>query len=336
MAQQQIQQLDWVQARATLEKLVALEPDDAQALYWLGLLLAPQDHILAGEYLSRAALDATWAARADVVRNALQAYEDRSLADAHTVLGVALIGLEEWPFAEQAFQLALAVNAVNPTALAYLGFAKDQQGRDGLPDIQAALAMAPNDPTVYYLLGQHWRLAQDNQAAYDAFSQAYWLDPANPALAAEVGASLQFLGDLSGAEEWFRLAVALAPDDTRWSGLLAAYYADAEGQLDDQKIEFVRQASQAAPDDPDLHASLGWVYYQTGDYQKAYEELNRAVGFDPTRPRSRYYFAAVLEIMGDTQGAVESYRFVVGALGSDAGFGLLAARALERLGYSPG
>ena len=52
-------------------------------------------------------------------------------------------------------------------------------------------------------------------------------------------------------------------------------------------------------------------------------------------PRSRYYFAVVLERQGDKDGAADSYWFVVQQLGPDAGFGILAARALQQLGYVP-
>ena len=53
---------------------------------------------------------------------------------------------------------------------------------------------------------------------------------------------------------------------------------------------------------------------------------------DPNRPRSRYYFAVMLERLGDRQGAADSYRFVVEQVGTEGGYGLLASRALARLG----
>jgi cytochrome c-type biogenesis protein CcmH/NrfG len=227
---------------------------------------------------------------------------------------------------------ALTLNEVNPTALAYLGFVRDQQGRDGLPDLETALAMAPGDPTVYFLLGQHWRKVEDHEAAYNAFVEAYRITPDNPALAAEVGTSLQLMGELSEAEGWLRTAIELAPVDPRWYGLLAAFYADTGYELETTGLAFVEEAAQLVPQDSDIHASLGWVYYQLGDFAKAYEQLNIAVTLDPQHPRSRYYFGIVLEYVGDRAGAAESYRFVVQEVGSETGFGLLASRALERLG----
>jgi tetratricopeptide (TPR) repeat protein len=333
LAQQQIAQQEWDQAKATLGRLIALTPDDAEALYEMGVLVAPENRANAADYLARAALDPDWAARANTILSVLSAYDAYSLTDAHTHLGVALVELGEWPLAEGVLQMALDVNAVNPTARAYLGFVRDQQGRDGLPDIQSALAMSPNDPVIYYLLGVHWRRLSKHEEALADFRQAYWLDPDNPALAAEIGTSLQNLGNLAEAETWFQKAVDLAPSDIRWRKVMAAFYADTGFQLQERGLAYIEQIGQLDLSDPGVRASLGWAYFQTDDTQRAYEELSAAVGMDPSDVRSRYYFGVVLERRGDSQGAADSYQFVVQKAGPDGGFGLLAARALRRLGY---
>jgi predicted Zn-dependent protease len=335
LAQQQINALEWPQAEAVLGQLLALEPGDSQSLYQLALLLAPVDQVYARDYLLRLEYDPTWAARAGTVLTALDVYDTGTLTYADTYLGMTLAGLGEWPFAERALQLALDANAVNPTALAYRGFVRDQRGQDGLPDLQAAQAMAPNDPLVYYLLGQHWRLVGNQEQEVETLRRAYFLSPDNPALAVEVGVALQNQSDLAGAEEWFRQAVDLDPENMRWQRVLAEFYADTGFQLESTGLAFIQQAADRAPNDPDLRASLGWAYYQTNDAQRAYEELSQSISIAPDNPRSRYYFGVVLERRGDAQGAADSYWFVVQTVGPDTGFGLLAARALQRLGYAP-
>ena len=204
LAAEQIARLDWSQAAIILEHWLALEPNNAEPAYLLGMLLAPERHTVATYYLAEAAHDPVWAQRAEPIRSALAAYDTVALTDAHTRLGITLVGLGEWSFAERALKLALEVNAVNPTAQAYRGYVRDQQGRDGLPDIEVARAMSPNDPVIYFLLGLHWRGLQAHEQAYEAFNHAYWLDAANPALAAEVAVSLQNLSNLAGAERGSR------------------------------------------------------------------------------------------------------------------------------------
>ena len=332
LAQEQIARHEWAALETTLLRLTAQAPDDAQAFYWLGLLLAPSDPARAAGYLAQAARDPLWTATAERVRQALSIYATAPPTDAHTYLGTVLVGLDEWAFAERAFSLALQANAVNPHALAYRGYVRDRQGVDGLDDLQAARAMQPNDPLIMYLLGQHWRLAGDEEAARDAFAQAFTLDPTNPALAVEVATSFWGLGELGEAESWFLRALEIAPDDPRWQAALAAFYADTGFHLDAGGRDFVEQVAARFPDDADVQASLGAVYLQTGEIARAYEALNRAMALDGSRPRVRYYFGAVLERHGDAEGAVSAYRYVVEQLGAERGFGLLAARALQRLG----
>lgn len=335
LARHQIERLEWAQAEETITHLLQLVPDDAGALYWRGILLAPDDQEQAEDCLVRAAADPDWAAQANAVREVLPAYGTHSATDAHTRLGTVLVGLGEWAFAERALTLALEANAVNPVALAYRGYVRDRQGRDGLPDLRAAQAMVPNDPLIHYMLGQHWRMVDDHVAAHDAFLYAYTLDRENPALAVEVASSLQHMGEFDRAERWFRRAVAMESDSVRWQRALAAFYADSGFNLATGGMAFIQQASAAHPDDADIAASLGWAFYRTGENQRAYDELNRAMNIDPASPRVRYYFGVVLEQRGDTAGAVDAYSYVVDTAGTDNRFGLLAARALRRLEQGP-
>ncbi len=334
LAREQIARHEWAALETTLRRLIVSAPDDAQAFYWLGLLLAPTDPTQAADYLAQAASDPRRTAAAERVRQALSVYASAPPTDAHTYLGTVLVELGEWAFAERAFSLALEANAVNPHALAYRGYVRDRQGVDGLDDLQAARAMSPNDPLIAYLLGQHWRLAGDEEAARDAFLQAFTLDPANPALAVEVATSFWGLGELAEAESWFLRALEIAPDDLRWQAALAAFYADTGFHLEAGGRAFVEQVAARFPDDADVQASLGAVYLQADEIGRAYEALNRAMATGVHLPRVRYYFGAVLERRGEVEGAAGAYRYVVEQFGAERGFGLLAARALQRLGIA--
>lgn len=332
IAHLQISQHAWSELEATLNAWLQLAPDDGEALFLMGLQLAPVDVAGAAAALEKARTTQAVAEQATSVLRALKAYDGQPPTAAHTELGICLIGLEEWEWAERALQMALDVNAVNPTALAYLGFALDQQGRDGLSSLQAALHMSPNDPELHYLLGLHWRLAGDDRAAYETLYHAFWLDPDNPALAVEMGATLQHMSDLTGAEEWYSQAVTLAPEEAAWTRTLAAFYADTGFHLETKGVKFIEDAHAKWPGDMDTQVSMGWAYQQTGQHEQAHTLLSDALLKSPENWRGRYYFGIVLEHWGDRQGAVEAYEAVVAALGPHDGFGLLAARALERFG----
>ncbi len=336
LAEHQIDAMQWDQAEITLRQLANVAPGDGWAMFQLGMYYAPQNPAFAQAYLEAAAEDPAWTGRAATVQQALTDYDQVALTDAQTRIGITLVGLDAWPYAERALMLALEANAINPTARAYLGFVRDRQGRDGLPDLEAALDMSPTDPMIYYLLGLHWRQVESQQQAYDAFTRAYWLAPDNPALAVEVGTSLQNMDDLSGAEQWFKIAIDLAPGDTQWRRVLAMFYADEDYALDSDGLAFIEDTAVLLPNDPDVLASLGWAYQLTGDAARSYEMLNKAVRLDPSRVRSRYYFGVVLERRNDEQGAVDFYEYVLENSDPASRFGVLATRALQRLGVIVG
>lgn len=331
LALQQIEALDWIGLEQTLLRWTELEPTSPRAAYWLGLLYAPQDQSVAQGYLVQAGIDPARQAAVHQLQTALTGYQTLALTDAHTALGIALVSLGEWAFAERAFDYALAANSINPMALAYRGFVRDRQGRNGLPDLEAARAMVPNKPVVHYLLGFHWRLNGAHSRAQDAFTQAYWLAGENPAYAVEVGASLQNLGELAEAETWYWRAVELSPENSDWKRPLAAFYADTGYNLELRGLAFIESAHAGEPNDADVRASLGWAYFQLGDVERAHQELDVAVGQNPASVRSRYFLAAVLEKLGNVAAARDSYSFVVQAAESGSRYGVLAARALQRL-----
>lgn len=329
----QIAAHDWDAAEDTLRALLAASPDDAAAHLRLGMLLAPVEPE-AAQHLLRAEADPALAGRA---RRVLDALPDgsRGRGEALAALGIALGGAGEWALAQRALELALEASAANPVALAYLGYALDQQGLDGLPSLERARAMAPTDPQVNYLLGLHWRLAGDHEAAYAAFLRAYWAAPENPALAAELGLTLREGGDLAQAEQWLRIAVALEPEQVQWTELLAAFYADTGFGLEGEGLAFLEAACGRAPENAFLRASLGWALYRLGETGRAHEELSAAVSLTPGDVRSRYYFGMVLEAQGEGEGARGAYEFVVEHAPAESLYAVLAARGLARLG-APG
>ncbi len=334
LAQAHMAEHQWGDARLVWQELLSLAPDDAEAHFYVGLLLMPDSAEQARHHLIEAAADAAYADPATQMLRTLDLYESASATNAYTRLGITLVTLEEWPLAERMLDRALDKNAINPLALAYLGYTRDRQGGDGLEDIERALAMSPNDPMIHYVLGLHWRHHDRADAALESFRRAYWLSPDNPALAVEVAISLQAIGDLPGAEQWYWVAVQLAPEEMRWQTVLGEFYADTGFGLERKGLAFLEDARQAFPQNASLGASVGWAYYRLDQLDRAYAELSAAVRLAPGDVRSRYYWGMVLESRGDVEGALDSYFYVRDTADPESVYSILAQRGLERLGYS--
>lgn len=221
----------WSDAAGALESLLDLAPNDAWAHYHLGLVRAPFDPTDAAERLQGASNAPDYETPVARLTDVLTANPADPLMPMR--VGLVLVDLELWPYAELAFTQAATVAAPFPLALAYVALARDRQGKDGAPWIEQAVSLAPDDPQIRYLQALHRRTVGDLVGSLDSMAQAVALDPENPALLAELGATYQLLGDLSQADYWLGEAVALSNGDPRFQTLFDQFRADLSDTVPD-------------------------------------------------------------------------------------------------------
>ena len=65
-----------------------------------------------------------------------------------------------------------------------------------------------------------------------------------------------------------------------------------------------KQAISLAPNDPDTHSNLAWVYAKKGDYRSAVIEYHLALKIAPKNPRLHRALGLALRDMGDLNGAI--------------------------------
>src|SRR5262249_6192118 len=188
---------------------------------------------------------------------------------------------------------------------------------------------------VLYAMALHWRLKGDPDQAMTSLQEAMILDPRNPAIAAEIGTARRMQGRISEAASWFTLAANLAPTSVEFQTLLATFYADEGYNLEAEALPTIRKILTMLPDSADVHASLGRALFFTGQFGEARQELEKALSLDPVNLRTHYFYAIILEYLGDRQGAIKNYLYVAGDLPANT-FRDLALRALERLDVQPG
>jgi tetratricopeptide (TPR) repeat protein len=208
-------------------------------------------------------------------------------------VGFALAQAELWPYAELAFQHATNVNPDYAEAQAYVGLARDRQGKDGDAWVARALTLDQQSDTVRFIQGLHLRQKQDFAGSLEAFVLAVALNPQNPAYYAELGTAYRLADDMDNAERWLQVAVDVSNRDPRFQQLLALFYADEEYQLNDGGLALLESLTQAMPDDLDVQAGFGWALYQAGDPQGALAQLDGILERVPDHARSLYYKATI-------------------------------------------
>ena len=87
--------------------------------------------------------------------------------------------------------------------------------------------------------------------------------------------------ELSAVE--MRKAIELNPSNAPALNYLGYSYAEAGKHLDEAE-KLIKRALDIEPEDGFYIDSLGWVYYQRGQYQKAVDQLERAVNLTSSDP----------------------------------------------------
>ncbi|MCI0714013.1 MAG: tetratricopeptide repeat protein [Chloroflexi bacterium] len=320
---------NWEQVNDYAQRLLALDSDDAFANYHYGLLLLTALPDQSVYYLNRAGVQYSSSAQ----RIAAMVSSNSDSGALYRSAGSVLAEVGEWEHAERLFTAAIEVDNLDWFSYAYRGYVRDEQGKDGLEDFEMARAIAPAERLPYYFLGLYWRRAPhiDYEAAHDAFSKAYQLDPTGPEVAVEIALTYQLQGQYEHTSEWFSIARGLDPLNVEWARMEASFYADNSYFLEDGGLEMIETAVTVSPDDPHLLTSLGRAYFLVNRIPEARFQLNRAKRSAPDDPRNNFYLGEVLREQGDIDGARAAYRDVIRVLGSDTGYGVFADRALSTL-----
>lgn len=305
VAQQQRATQDWQRLEQTLRTILSSDPAHTGANLWLGLLLLPDtDGVRHVQIASSTPHEQQPLAAAVLGIVSVEGYTPADVA-------LRLVEAGEWAFAERFLTQQIEQNNLDAWAYAYRGYVRDQQNRNGLSDIQQAISLEPTLSIGFYMLGLHERSAGNLPASLNALQEAYLLEPDNPALAAEVAAGYQLAQDRESAEEWFGLAVSLAPDDVRFVRLQAAFYAENAYLLDGRGLDFIQKASEQYPEDVHLLASLGRAYLENERLADAEAALQRAFLLAPEDARTHYFLGNLAENRGNIIAALEHYSAVI-------------------------
>jgi tetratricopeptide (TPR) repeat protein len=189
---------DYAGARRTLEQAVALDPDHAQAHYWLGIALAREKAFAdSAAHLERALV------------------LDSAIPDGWIDLGNVLALQRDFPRAARAYRAALA--AVPDSALAHLnlGHALREMGlpEEALGHLRRACALAPGtENAVRNLVSALIELDRGEEALVVA-AEAVARDPAGYEGRLAYGLALQKSNDPAGALAEYDAALRARPED---------------------------------------------------------------------------------------------------------------------------
>lgn len=323
---------DRVGYEQALSTLAGLDPGDTSALRALSFTIAARDPD--GAEASLRAADQSSPDGDPVARELIRAIGEARVEDdrAYSLAQVGQVFAQnsEWLYASWAFQEAVQLEQDYVEARAYLGLSLDRIGRDGLADLEAAVAEAPGAAQPHTFLGMHWRMKGENSKALAEFETAAELAPEDPAVAAELAATYESTGDYESALAAYRVAADLAPREPGFWLLLAQFSIRQELNIDTVGLPASRNAAALAPQDPAAWDSLGYCYLLAGDLEMSARILTRALDLAPNRPSTLYHLGLLRLYQGDLSGARAALQ---SAIDGDPGGPIadLAQRALDRV-----
>jgi tetratricopeptide (TPR) repeat protein len=304
----------YAEAIKLLESLLNSVPVTSDASQKLGTLIALHDPEAALSHLRLAVdLDRRAASFANELIEVIEtARRDENPAFTLAQIGQTLARTGNWPMAATAFQNALLQDPEYTEARAYFGLALDRSGQDGLPQLELAVAQAPQALLPRMLLGKHWLTRGEPKRAIEVYEQAAALAPEDPLLAIDLGAAYAAAGDLPSAKLAYQYAIDLAPDDPNLWSLLAQFSLDL-------------QSGNAAALD-----RLGYTHFLLGNRELAERFLVEAIQTDGNLASAHYHLGLMRLSDGDLVGGRAALVVAV-ALDPEGRFGSLAQRSLENL-----
>jgi tetratricopeptide (TPR) repeat protein len=309
--QEKAGQLD--QEFQTLSEWINNIPNSAQANYRMGLLLAVRQPNLATEYLQKSAdLDSEYKVNTQKIINGLvlsSVVKDPAVKLLQ--IGRALGGIGEWNLAQVPFQQAVSQTPHYAEAWAFLGEAEQQNGKDGLKELETARSLNPQSVIVQSLFSLYWR-RQGNPAAALVYSYAAMnQEPQNALWEMELGETLSEMGEISEALDHFQKATYLEPSDSIYWEALSRFCIINSVEANTTGLDAARQALILDPKNPSMLDLMGWAFQNMNDLDNAKKFFLQSIQQDDKYAPARLHLGQVYLQLDQNNLAYDQFALVV-------------------------
>jgi tetratricopeptide (TPR) repeat protein len=222
-----------------------------------------------------------------------------------TLLGDIYVGTKQYQYAIDAYDRTpasspLRVNADTEIAVNLQRLERSKEAQAKLVEI---VTKDPTNYDVLMTLGNVYRSNQEFPAAAETYTKALALVPQpgkdqwRAYYYRGIAYEQQKIWDKSEAD--FRKALSLSPDEPMVLNYLG--YAMIERKMNlNEALNMVKKAVELKPNDGYIVDSLGWAYFQLGDYEQAATQIERAVDLNPSDPTIAEHLGDVYWRVGRT------------------------------------
>lgn len=199
-------------------------------------------------------------------------------------LGLSMVSLGHETSAREAFSRVTTANPILYAGAQFglgLSFQRDDMDDQALAAYRLADAAAPGQMEVIIRLSQQLIVMDRPEEALAVLNRPQ-VNVAGqaPDLRFLRGATLETLGRLDEAEAELWAALSAAPDNPTILNTLGYMWVDT-GRRVEQGAEMLARAHAAEPENGNIQDSLGWAQFRQGQYDVAVETLEGAVSKEP-------------------------------------------------------
>jgi tetratricopeptide (TPR) repeat protein len=213
--------------------------------------------------------------------------------DLNYLKGFTLFTAKKYAEALDGFRKVTPESRFYQDAVVHTAFILQEQGRTeaALQELKGAIERYPSNPELLYYLGTIYEEAGRLEEALGALKQAIEKSPENANFVFRLGVVYDKQKNKEASIEAMRRVIALDPAHANALNYLGYTYAEM-GQNLDEAERLIIEALKHKPNDGYITDSLGWVYYQKGDYRRALDHLKKAHELVPDDP-------TIMEHVGD-------------------------------------
>lgn len=239
----------------------------------------------------------------------------------------------DYALADDLYRDAILGNEQDPTLLKAHGLVLAKLGhyKAAAHSFQQALRLDPADADTRFQLGLALFHLGRNKAALEEYRQVIQLKPENVRSHARLGYLLDDLGRADEAKEEYAVVEKayradaaskhLSDNPDVWADygrvLMALTRREEALPAYRRAIDLYQRQADATPDDPDIHAGLGFALDDLDDSERAEREYERAVELRPADCISSFNLGVVRERRGEIDEAIVAYRKAAEVLPED-------------------
>lgn len=267
---------DWEKLTEIFRQVVQKSPDNSEAR----LILAE------GLYVTK---------QYEESQKVLQPLLEREEHQVHVYRLLGLIASEQSHFdqAEGFFKDIIKIDPKNKFGWLSLAFLYNQQQHFNktITTLQDALSHLPEDKDLLAIYGSTLNQLQRYEEAMTVLQKAYQMDPDDLNIIVSLGVAYEELNMFPESDSLHETAIQKYPEEA----LLLNNYAYSLGERGiqlERALEMAKKAISIEPDNGAYLDTIGWIYYQLGDYEKAKQYILDAVS-------KREDSSVVIEHLGD-------------------------------------